>query len=96
MHAPFRARADRRLLRRVAGLLCLVLAASSLVAAGITVAAPTGALALGTSRAPGPLLPAIALGFVVVLAAAARGSRPLPPRARPAHRPAPETFRKSA
>lgn len=90
-----RARTNRRLLRRVAGLLCLVLAACSLVAAGISLAAPPGPLPSGGWRAPGPLLPAIAISFVLVLAAAARERRTRL-EARPAPRPVSETLRKSA
>jgi len=103
MRRSFGTRRDRRALRRLAGLLCLLLAASCLVAAGVSLAAPAPAGGTGTVEAGPPpvprvavLLPAITLSFVVVLAAAARGRRSLPQRVRRVRRPESETFRKSA
>jgi hypothetical protein len=74
---------DRRVLRRVAGALCLRLAFYCLVAAAATIAAPSPSAEPGTGRAPErppsrlPLLiPIVFLVFLVVVAAVVyRGRR---------------------
>lgn len=65
---------DRRVLRRAAALLCLILAFSCIVAAGVTLAAP-GPLPEPTRRTLPILLPLVAVSFLVVLGAVARRHR---------------------
>jgi hypothetical protein len=86
---------DRRVLRRVAGALCLLLAFYCLVAAAATLAAQTPSAEPDPSRPPErspsrlPLLiPIVFLIFLVVVAAVVhRGRRPSPalPRQREPH-----------
>jgi hypothetical protein len=95
MRSSWLLRGDRRLLRRGVALACLILAACSLGAAGVSLAGPTGS-PLAAGRGPGILLPAIAVSFLVVLAAVVRGRGTVSAPRRPVRHPAAETFRKSA